>query len=274
MLIEATPGRSDQIFSSVSDSVMVVAKSDDGTRSECGLLREAGSVLHVCADFAGGFAAVATSPVVFAEDITEGVMLPTVAGALPLVDFAEVIAADATSLADSGILFLADPAGVVTVGVAPLANAGPVNMAVADLADARILFPADPAGPVTMTVADLANAGILFPFNLVGPVTLGVADLADAGILFPADPARTVTADVAFLADAEEVTVGVIDLAILQDIWLSFWRKLGMGGRDGMEIMGQYPDAPGAIPPGRVVLSSCSDDVKIKGYRGCAVVGR
>ena len=47
-----------------------------------------------------------------------------------------------------------------------------------------------------------------------------------------------------------------------------------MGGRDGMEIMGQYPDAPGAIPLGRAVLSSCSDDVKIKGYRGCAVVGR
>ena len=75
----------------------------------------------------GGFAAVATSPVVFAEDITEGVMLPTVAGAVPLVDFAEAIAADATSLADAGILFLAHPAGVVTVVVAPLADAGPVN---------------------------------------------------------------------------------------------------------------------------------------------------
>ena len=156
VLIEATPGRSDRIFSPVSDSVMVVAESDDGTRSECGLFREGGSVLHVCADFSGGFAAVA--------------------------------------------------------------DAGPGNMVVADLADARILFPADPAGQVTMSVAELANSGILFLFNLAGPVTLGVADLADAGILFPADPARTVTADVAFLADAEEVTVGVIDLAILQDI--------------------------------------------------------
>ena len=58
VLVEATPGRSDRILSSVLDSVMVVAESDDGTRSECGLLREAGSVLHVCADFAGGFAAV------------------------------------------------------------------------------------------------------------------------------------------------------------------------------------------------------------------------
>ena len=150
-------------------------------------------------------------------------------------------------MADAGILFLADPAGVVTIGVAPLTDAGPVNMAVADLADAWILFPTDPAGPVTMAVADLADAGILFPVNLAGPVTFGVADLADAGILFPADPARSVTADVAFLADAEEVTVGVIDLAILQDIWLSCWGKLGMGGRDGMEIMGQYPDALGAI---------------------------
>ena len=45
MLVEATPGRSDRILSSVLDSVMVVAESDDGTRSECGLLREAGSVL-------------------------------------------------------------------------------------------------------------------------------------------------------------------------------------------------------------------------------------
>ena len=237
VLVEVTPGRSDRILSSVSDSVMVVAESDDGTRSECGLLREACSVLHVCADFAGGFA----------EYITEGVMLPTFAGAVLLVDFAEAIAADATSLAEAGILFLVDPAGVVTVSVAPLADAGPVNMAVADLADARILFPADPAGPVTIAVADLANAVILFPVNLAGLVTLGVADLADAGILFQADPVRTVTADVAFLADAEEVTVGVIDLAILQDIWLSCWGKLGMGGRDGMEIMGQYPDAPGDI---------------------------
>ena len=115
------------------------------------------------------------------------------------------------------------------------------------MADARILFPADPAGPVTMAVADLADAGILFLVNLAGPVTLGVADLADAGILFQADPARTITTDVAFLADAEEVTVGVIDWAILQDIWLSCWGKLGMGGREGMEIMRQYPDAPGAI---------------------------
>ena len=94
VLVKATPGRSDRILSSVSDSVMVVAESDDGTRSECGLLREAGmQCVTFCADFAGGFAAVATSPVVFAEDITEGVMLPTVAGAVPLVDFAEAIAA-------------------------------------------------------------------------------------------------------------------------------------------------------------------------------------
>ena len=84
-------------------------------------------------------------------------------GVVSLADFAEVVAADATSLADAvmvtisaiagaasladaAILFPADPAGVVTVGVAPLADAGPVTMAVADLADAGILFPVDPAG--------------------------------------------------------------------------------------------------------------------------------
>ena len=60
-------------------------------------------------------------------------------------------------------------------------------MVVVDLADAGILFPAEPAG-------------ILFPAE-------------PAGILFPADPAGTATADVAFLADAEEVTVGVAELA-------------------------------------------------------------
>ena len=122
----------------------------------------------------------------------------------------------------------------------PMLGQSTGNSLMADLADTRILFPADPAGPVTMAVADLADTGILFPVNLAGPVTLGVADLADAGILFPA-----VTADAALLADAEKVTVGVIDF--LQDICLSCWGKLGMGGRDGMEIMWQYPDAPGAI---------------------------
>ena len=65
----------------------------------------------------------------------------------------------------------------------------------------------------TLAVADLADAGILFPADLAGSVTMGVADFADAGILFPADTAGAVTADVAFLADAEEVTVGVTELA-------------------------------------------------------------
>ena len=71
-------------------------------------------------------AAAATSPVVCAEDITGGVMLSTVAGAASLADFAEVVAADATSLAD---------AAMVTMKVA-----------ISSLADAGILFPADPAG--------------------------------------------------------------------------------------------------------------------------------
>ena len=233
VLVEATPERSDRILSSVSDSVMMMAEEfqpDDGSRTESGFLQEAGGVLHVCTDFCWGgggvVAAAATSPVLFAEDITEGVMLQTVAGAASLADFAEVVAADATSLADAamvtmevavsadawaasladaGILFPADPAGVVDVG--------PVTMVVADLADAGILFPADHAGPVTMAVADLADAGITFPGDLAGPVTVGVVDLADAGILFPADPAGTVTVEVACLADAEEVTIGVTGLA-------------------------------------------------------------
>ena len=70
---------------------------------------------------------------------------------------------------------------------------------------ARILFPADPAGKLFPT----DTAGILFPAD-----TAGILFPADtAGILFPADTVRTDTADVAFLADAEEVTVGVAELA-------------------------------------------------------------
>ena len=229
VLVEATPGRSARNLPSVSDSVVVIAEgfqSEDRTSSECGPLREAGSVLHERADFAGGVAAVATSPVVLAEDNTDGVMLPTVAGAAPLADFAEVVAADATSLADAGILFPADPAGVVTVGVAPLADAGPVTMAVADLTDAGILFPADPAGVVTVGVAPLADAGM---------VTVGVTDLADAkaasltdaGILFPAYPAGIVTMGVTPLTDAGAASLadpagndagGVMDLTVLDPV--------------------------------------------------------
>ena len=83
-------------------------------------------------------ATAATPLVVFAEDITEGVMMPTVAGAASLADFAEVVAADATSLAD---------AAMVTMEVAILADAG-----AASLDDAGILFPADPTGVVTIGV--------------------------------------------------------------------------------------------------------------------------
>ena len=55
----------------------------------------------------------------------------------------------------------------------------------------------------------------------------------------------------------------------LCDCWLSCCEKLAMGGRDRMQTMGQYSDTPGGyIPPGRAVLSSCSDDVKIKRYWG------
>ena len=58
VLVEATLEWSNWILSSVSDSVMVMTEEfqpDDGTRSESGLLREAGGVLHVGTDFAGGW---------------------------------------------------------------------------------------------------------------------------------------------------------------------------------------------------------------------------
>ena len=77
VLVEMTPGRSTRILPSVPDGVVVVAKgfrSEDGTSSASGLLREAGGVLHENTDFAGGgggVAAMATSPVVIAEDMTE-----------------------------------------------------------------------------------------------------------------------------------------------------------------------------------------------------------
>ena len=61
----------------------------------------------------------------------------------------------------------------------------------------------------------------------------------------------------------------------LWDCWLSCWVKLGMDGRNQMVLIGQYPDIPGGYrPPGQSVVSSCSDEVKIKGYWGCAVVDR
>ena len=144
MLVEATPGQNTQILPSVPDGVVVVAEgfqSEDGTSSASGLLREARGVLHECAYFAGEIAAVATSPVVCAEDTTEGVKLPIVAGAAPLAEIAKVVAVDTTSLDDAGILLPAESAGVVIIGVATLADAGPVTMSVADLADAGILFP-------------------------------------------------------------------------------------------------------------------------------------
>ena len=42
-----------------------------------------------------------------------------------------------------------------------------------------------------------------------------------------------------------------------------------------MELIGQYPDTPGGHrSPDRAVLSSWSDEVKIKGNRGRAVFDR
>ena len=151
VLVEATPEWSDQIISSVSDSVMVMPEElqpDDGTHSKSGLLREAGGVLHIGTDFPGGGGRCG--------DVRS--------------DFAEVVAADATSMADAVMV-------TTTVTISAVAGA-------ASLADAGILFPADPAGVVTVGVAPLAVAG---------PVTMAVAGVADAGILFLADPAKYIT---------------------------------------------------------------------------------
>ena len=99
VLVDATLRRSDRILSFVSDSVMLVAggfQPDDLTHSGSGLPRRDGRVMDECTYFAGVAAAVATSPAVFVGDVAVGVMLPTVAGAAPLANFAEVVAADAT----------------------------------------------------------------------------------------------------------------------------------------------------------------------------------
>ena len=108
VLVDATLRRSDRILSSISDSVKLVAKGfqpDDWTHPGSGLPRRDGIVMDECTDFAGGAAAMATSPAVFVGDVAVAVMLPTVAGVAPLAEFAEVVAADATFLADAGILF-------------------------------------------------------------------------------------------------------------------------------------------------------------------------
>ena len=166
-------------------------------------------------DLPEGATTLVPPPVVLAAKFPEDVVLPTMAGAAPLADFAEVVAADAAALADAGTPFLADLAGSVA-------------LAVADPATAGILFPADLAGPVTSAVADSADAGKLFPTNHAGilfpadPAGMlfpadppGILFPADpAGILFPADPAGTIAADVPFLADADPVTDQADDGAV------------------------------------------------------------
>ena len=82
------------------------------------------------------------------------VVLPTIAGAAPLAEVAEVVAVSGRPCWGGG---------GITIGVAPLAVADPTTM-VAGLADARILFPANPVG--TLSPSD--PAGILFPADPVG----------------------------------------------------------------------------------------------------------
>ena len=83
--------------------------------------------------------------------MTEGVMLPIVAGAAPLAEIVEVVAVDATSLSDAGILFPADPAGTVTADVALLTVDVLVTMGVTDLTD---------AGAVPLAVTDMTRCCI------------------------------------------------------------------------------------------------------------------
>ena len=78
-------------------------------------------------------------------------MIPTIAGAAPPVDVANVVAADDASLAVAGILFPADPVGMLSL------TDQDGTLSPTDLAG--ILFPADPAG-------------ILFPADIAEPVTI------------------------------------------------------------------------------------------------------
>ena len=51
---------------------------------------------------------------------------------------------------------------------------------------------------------------------------------------------------------SDPVAVKVVDNIgnnTLYDCWLSCWEKLAMGGRDGMQTMGQYSDTPGGYIP-------------------------
>ena len=204
-------------------------------------------MLQEGADSTEGVATVAPSLVVLAAKVSEDVVLPTIAGAAPLAEFAEVVAADAAALADAAIPFPPDPAGSVTLAVAdpaavgilfPADLAGSVTVAVADSADAGILFPVDPAR--ILFPADPAE--ILFPADPVGILfpadTAGILFPADpAGILFPADPAGTAAADVAFLANADPVTMGVTDLADAGVIPMTISENYGgVAGSEGADM--------------------------------------
>ena len=69
-------------------------------------------------------------------------------------------------LVDAGMASPADFAGVVAADVTTLANAEMVTVGVTDLADAGMAFPADITGVVSADVATLADAEM---------VTVGVA---------------------------------------------------------------------------------------------------
>ena len=187
----------DRTVSTVSDSVVVLAEElqrDSWTRLGSYLPHRGESAVSVdiavrfvggptpafpsgadgCADFAGEFAVVVTSPAILADDVAVRVALPAVARAASPADLAEVVAVDVTSLGAAGMAFPADPAGVVTVGVAPLADAEVVTVGVTDLADAG--------------AASLADAGMAFPADFAGVATVCVASLVDAGMAFPRRP--------------------------------------------------------------------------------------
>ena len=171
--------------------------------------------------------------VVFLSTINKHFLLFTLTFGTSPAELAEVVAADAISLADAmmvtvgvtdladagaaphadaGMAFPADLAGVVTIGVAPLADARMVTVGVADLVDAGMPFPAEPAGAVTVGVASFADVGMV-TVGVTNLADAGAVSLADAGMAFPANPAGVVTVGMAPLTDAGMVTIGVTDVA-------------------------------------------------------------
>ena len=144
-------------------------------------------------------------------------MLPTIAGAAPPADVANVVAADAASLADAGILFPTGPVGTLFLTEQD-GTFSPTDLA-------RILFPAVPAGIPFPTDGQSESSDYEDPRERIaapgsellrgerptlvaqGGTTVGACKSicvlpTIAGAAPPADVANVVAADAASLADA------------------------------------------------------------------------